>query len=83
MTADGNYIIDTLPGVRNMFVVGGCNVAGLTTSPAIGEVVATLVHGEEPGVDLSPVRLARFDARSFEELREDAVWRYAAREQWD
>lgn len=83
MTADGNYIIDSVPGVPNFLVVGGCNVAGLTTSPAIGELVAQLLDGEPPALDLSPVRLGRFDTRPFASLERDAIWRYAAREQWD
>lgn len=83
MTADGNYVIDILPGVPNMVVVGGCNVAGLTTSPAIGRMAAALVQGEAPEIDLTPASLGRFDTRRFEDLEADALWRYSTREQWD
>lgn len=83
MTADGNYIIDTVPGVNGLFVVGGCNVAGLTTSPAIGQAVARMVTDGDPGIDLSSAKLERFGSRPFGELRAEAIWRYTAREQWD
>ncbi|MFZ2049419.1 MAG: FAD-binding oxidoreductase [Solirubrobacteraceae bacterium] len=83
MTADGNYIIDTVPNLENLFVVGGCNVAGLTCSPAIGQAVARMVTDGDPGIDLSSTKLERFRGRSSEELRAEAIWRYAAREQWD
>lgn len=37
MTADGQHIVGPAPGVRGFFLAGGCNVAGLSISPAIGE----------------------------------------------
>jgi glycine/D-amino acid oxidase-like deaminating enzyme len=83
MTADGQYIIDVIPGIRNCFVVGGCNVAGLTASPAIGEIAARLVMGEDVDVDLSATSLGRFGQLGLEELASRAVWRYTAREEWD
>ena len=39
MTADGQHLVGTAPGADGFFVAGGCNVAGLSVSPAIGEVL--------------------------------------------
>jgi 4-methylaminobutanoate oxidase (formaldehyde-forming) len=76
MTADGNHIVGPAPGADGFFIAGGCNVAGLSISPAIGELLAAwIVDGETP-VDLSPLSLDRFRDVSEERLARDAAWRY-------
>jgi 4-methylaminobutanoate oxidase (formaldehyde-forming) len=79
MTADGDHIIDRVPGVEGFFVVGGCCVGGLTISPAVGELVAKWVVEGEPPMDVSRFRLSRFGAEvdSDERLRAACLWRYA------
>jgi glycine/D-amino acid oxidase-like deaminating enzyme len=79
MTADGDHIIDRVPGVEGFFVVGGCCVGGLSIAPAVGEVVATWVVEGEPPTDVSRFRLTRFGAEvaSDERLRAACLWRYA------
>src|SRR3954447_4472790 len=37
MTADGQHIVGPAPGAEGFFVAGGCNVAGLSISPAIAQ----------------------------------------------
>jgi len=76
MTADGNHIVGPAPGAEGFFVAGGCNVAGLSISPAIGELLAAWIVDGEPPVDLSPLSLARFGDLSEEQLARDAAWRY-------
>ena len=49
---------DRAPG---LFYAFGHNHLGLTTGPITGELVAALVTGEAPSVDLSPFSLARFE----------------------
>jgi D-amino-acid dehydrogenase len=49
---------DRVPG---LFYAFGHNHLGLTTGPITGELVAALVTGEVPSVDLSPFSLARFE----------------------
>lgn len=47
------------------FIAGGCNVAGLSISPAIGEALAAWIVEGEPPLDLAPLSIARFgDGRS-------------------
>jgi glycine/D-amino acid oxidase-like deaminating enzyme len=81
MTPDGRFIIDQVPTVQGFFVAGGCNVSGLSTSPAVGEALASwIVDGRQP-IDLSSFHLSRFgkpplsDAR----LRDACVASYAHR----
>jgi 4-methylaminobutanoate oxidase (formaldehyde-forming) len=78
MTADGQHIIGPAPGARGFFIAGGCNVAGLSVSPAIGEALAAWIVEGEPPLDLAPLSIARFAAGSYSEerLKHEAAWRY-------
>jgi len=78
MTADGQHIIGPAPTPRGFFIAGGCNVAGLSISPAIGEALATWIVKGEPPLDLTPLSVARFAAQSSSEewLRQNAAWQY-------
>jgi glycine/D-amino acid oxidase-like deaminating enzyme len=61
MTADGEHVVGPAPGVKGLFVIGGCCVGGLTTAPALGELLATWIVQGRPPADLgsmSPGRLA-------------------------
>jgi glycine/D-amino acid oxidase-like deaminating enzyme len=78
MTADGQHIVGPAPGARGFFIAGGCNVAGLSISPAIGEVLAEWIVDGEPPLDLAPLSIKRFGAESYSEerLKRDAAWQY-------
>ncbi|MFI5015148.1 MAG: NAD(P)/FAD-dependent oxidoreductase [Hyphomicrobiales bacterium] len=61
MTADGEHILGPAPGVSGLYVIGGCCVGGLTTAPALGELLAEWITQGRPSIDLSfmaPDRLA-------------------------
>jgi glycine/D-amino acid oxidase-like deaminating enzyme len=61
MTADGEHILGPAPGVSGLYVIGGCCVGGLTTAPALGELMAEWITRGSPSIDLSfmaPGRLA-------------------------
>jgi 4-methylaminobutanoate oxidase (formaldehyde-forming) len=75
MTGDGQHIIGPAPAAEGFFVAGGCNVAGLSVSPAIGEAVAAWIVDGAPPIDLSPLSIARFAA---EEVAEEQLERDAA-----
>lgn len=79
MTADGRMLFGWIPAVPGLLVIGGCNVGGLSVSAAVGESAAALVRGEEPAFDLSPFDPMRFTGVSDEEVRLEALARYAAR----
>lgn len=78
MTADGQHILGPTPGMDGFFFASGCNVAGLSISPALGEALAAWIVGGKPPLDLSPLSVARFEGRPWpeEQLRRDAAWQY-------
>jgi 4-methylaminobutanoate oxidase (formaldehyde-forming) len=78
MTADGGHIVGPAPGVTGFHFASGCNVAGLSMSPALGELLAAWIVDGAPPVDLAPLTLARFEGRipPDDELRRDAAWQY-------
>lgn len=57
---DGLPILGAVPDVDGAYVATGHGPTGLTLGPYSGAVVAQLVTGEEPGVDLSAFDPARF-----------------------
>ncbi len=59
MTADGEHTVGPVPGIRGLYVAGGCCVGGLSISPAIGEVLASWITDGAPPMDLSPLAPGR------------------------
>ena len=78
MTGDGQHIVGPAPAVRGFYFASGCNVAGLSISPALGEMLAAWIVDGAPPVDLTSLTVARFgtDTWSEEELRRQAAWQY-------
>jgi glycine/D-amino acid oxidase-like deaminating enzyme len=78
MTADGQHIVGPAPAARGCFIAGGCNVAGLSASPAIGDLLAAWILDGTPPLDLTPLSITRFRAEpaSEEQLRQEAAWQY-------
>jgi glycine/D-amino acid oxidase-like deaminating enzyme len=78
MTADGQHIVGPTPAVRGFFFASGCNVAGLSISPALGDALAAWILEGAPPMDLTPLSAARFAPGSWseEELRRQARWQY-------
>jgi glycine/D-amino acid oxidase-like deaminating enzyme len=78
MTADGQHILGPTPGVEGFFFASGCNVAGLSISPALGGALAAWIVDGRPPLDLSPLSAARFEGHpwSEEQLRGEAAWQY-------
>lgn len=61
MTADGEHILGAAPGVVGLYVIGGCCVGGLSTAPALGELLAEWITAGRPSIEvpfMSPSRLA-------------------------
>jgi glycine/D-amino acid oxidase-like deaminating enzyme len=78
MTADGQHIVGRAPAAEGFFIAGGCNVAGLSISPAIGDALAAWIVDGAPPLDLEPLSVARFAGDSIpeEQLERDAAWQY-------
>lgn len=78
MTVDGQHLVGPAPGASGFFVAGGCNVAGLSISPAIGDALAAWIVDGAPPLDLEPLSIARFRGEEIpvERLARDAAWQY-------
>jgi glycine/D-amino acid oxidase-like deaminating enzyme len=78
MTPDGQHIVGPVPGATGFFVASGCNVAGLSIAPAIGEEVARWIVEGRPSEDLGAMSIVRFgpEWRDEERLRRAAAWEY-------
>lgn len=59
-TPDGVPILGEFPGVEGAYVATGHGPTGLMLGPYSGKVVADLVRGEQPAVDLSAFAADRF-----------------------
>jgi glycine/D-amino acid oxidase-like deaminating enzyme len=78
MTADGHHVLGPAPGVEGFYFASGCNVAGLSISPTVGEALAAWIVDGKPPVDLSPMSCLRFKDKPWSEaqLQGDATWQY-------
>jgi len=78
MTPDGQHIVGPVPGARGLFVASGCNVAGLSVAPVIGEELAAWIADGRPTEDLGALSIARFgpEWRDERRLREAAAREY-------
>jgi D-amino-acid dehydrogenase len=63
-SADDLPVLGALPGVPGVFVATGHGANGLLLGPVSGALVADLVCGRAPAVDLAPFDPARFSVRA-------------------
>jgi D-amino-acid dehydrogenase len=56
-TPNGVPYLGALPGHPNVFLAAGGGHVGMTMGPVSGRIVADLVAGRDPGVDLAPYRV--------------------------
>jgi glycine/D-amino acid oxidase-like deaminating enzyme len=76
MTADGDHIVGPAPRADGFYIAGGCNVAGLSVSPAIGDVLAAWIVDGEPPLDLGRLSVTRFASGAVDDLERKAAWQY-------
>ena len=60
MSCDGAPIIDRSPALSNVVIAAGHSMLGVSMSPATGKLVAEMLTGEEPHLDIRPYRVGRF-----------------------
>jgi glycine/D-amino acid oxidase-like deaminating enzyme len=78
MTPDGEHVVGPAPGIDGLYILGGCNVSGLSISPALGEELANWIVDGQPTVDLSRMCPSRFaEYLSDEDITRGATQRYA------
>ncbi len=57
---DGLPVVGQVPGQPTIFVATGHAMSGLTLGPVTGALIADLVTGSTPSLDISPLEPARF-----------------------
>lgn len=60
ITPDWQPVLGAVEGVGGLFIAAGFSGHGFKLSPALGEVLAALIAGETPSIDISMFRLSRF-----------------------
>ena len=60
VTPDWQPVLGPVDGVEGLFVAAGFSGHGFKLSPALGEVMAQLLQGERPAIDLGVFRPSRF-----------------------
>jgi glycine/D-amino acid oxidase-like deaminating enzyme len=60
MTADGNHIVGSVPGLDGLYMASGCCVGGLSISPVVGECLAELILSGTPSLPLDVLDIRRF-----------------------
>lgn len=84
MTLDDEHLIGPAPGVAGLFVIGGCNVGGLSTAPAFAEALTEIIQGTRTASTLAPLLPERFagkevDAAALREAcRTHYAWHYSS-----
>jgi len=61
VTTDRLPVLGAVPGIDGVLLATGHGATGLQLGPYTGRLIATLVAGGEPPVDLSPFRVNRFE----------------------
>jgi D-amino-acid dehydrogenase len=62
--ADSIPVIGPVPGAEGLFMAFGHHHVGLTAGPKTGRILAGLLGGERPNIDLAPYRPDRFYRRA-------------------
>ena len=60
MTYDSKPIIDRCPGLENVYIAAGHNMLGLSMAPDTGKLIAEMLQGNDPHLDLAPYTVKRF-----------------------
>lgn len=60
-TEDEVFILDAVPGIASLYVMTGCNEAGVTHGPGLGHLMAELVTEGKTSWDRDPYRMTRFN----------------------
>jgi glycine/D-amino acid oxidase-like deaminating enzyme len=67
MTLDDEHLIGPVPGAQGFFVLGGCNVGGLSTALSFAEALCAVIADPSSAEHLGPLLPARFAGRSISE----------------
>jgi D-amino-acid dehydrogenase len=60
MMSDDLPVIDRIPHRAELYVAAGHGMMGMSLAPATGRIIADLLNGRNPQIDISAFRLQRF-----------------------
>ena len=60
ISPDNHAILGEFPGLKGFFLANGFSGHGFQHSPAVGRVMAELILGEKPSIDVSSLSIERF-----------------------
>jgi sarcosine oxidase subunit beta len=60
MSPDRHALLGRAHGFANLFLANGSSGHGVMHAPALGQLLAQLIAGEEPSIDIHPLRPSRF-----------------------
>nr|XP_042910571.1 peroxisomal sarcosine oxidase [Parasteatoda tepidariorum] len=61
LTPDEVFLLDRVPGHKNIIIGSGFSGTGFKTSPAVARLLSEMATGQQTFLDLAPFRLSRFD----------------------
>jgi sarcosine oxidase subunit beta len=65
MSPDANPIIGPVASLPGLFLINGFSGHGFQHSPAAGRILADVITGRDPGIDLEPFSFERFAHSAF------------------
>ena len=77
MSPDGRFVIGPVPDAPGLWIASGCNGSGFSSSPAIGEALASWITSGAPPGGLAALAPDRFGAVTDAALIRDGIWQYA------
>jgi glycine/D-amino acid oxidase-like deaminating enzyme len=67
MTLDDEHLIGPVPGATGFFVIGGCNVGGLSTALSFAEALCAVIADPHAAEAIEPLLPARFAGQTVSE----------------
>ena len=77
MSPDGRFVAGPVPGLPGLWVASGCNGSGFSSSPALGEALATWITTGAPPAGAGALSPARFGPLPDDALIAHGLWQYA------
>ena len=77
MSPDGRFLAGPLSDVPGLWVASGCNGSGFSSSPAVGEMLATWITTGSPPPGFAALSPARFGPLPDDLLIARGLWQYA------